>query len=69
VLKNAAVRVEKVADGVGQSLVPTTTASRPAQGGGRRKRVLPTVGGPAAQATEIITPVDPPMVATKEEHS
>lgn len=94
VLKNAAVKVSKVADGTGYAPAPTTTASRPAttspsqerrgpdsQGqkpgessaehrSGRRKRiVLPTVGGAAAQATEIIAPVDPPAVATKEEHS
>lgn len=94
VLKNAAVKVTKVATGTGSSPAPTTTAPRPATGKlsqGRRNKtnreqhlnetspeqrrargkrtILPTVGGPAAQATETITPVDPPVMATKEEHS
>lgn len=71
VLKNAAVRIMKIADGTTASSAPTTTASRPVGIGvrGRReKHVLPTVGGPAAQAQETITPVAPPMVATEEEH-
>ncbi|MBG6226470.1 anaerobic selenocysteine-containing dehydrogenase [Arthrobacter sp. CAN_A2] len=88
VLKNAAVSIEKVADGVGYTPAPTTTASRPVQvpppgrhgddgnspnqdrgRRGRGRRLLPTEGGPAAQATETIAPVDPPAVATKEERS
>jgi predicted molibdopterin-dependent oxidoreductase YjgC len=67
VLKNAAVKVEKIADGSGPSPAPTTAASRPA--GGSRGRVLPTAGGPAAQAKETIAPVEPPTVATKEERA
>jgi predicted molibdopterin-dependent oxidoreductase YjgC len=93
VLKNAACRIRKVAEGTGPSLAPTTTASRPADAkpasnpadsgkpgraeprgtenrGNRRSRIiLPTVGGAAAQATEVIAPVEPPAVATKEERA
>ena len=67
ILKIAAVRITKIADGTAASPAPTTTASRPVSTAGRR--VLPTVGGPAAQAKETIAPVAAPMVATKEEHS
>jgi anaerobic selenocysteine-containing dehydrogenase len=69
VLKNAAVKVTKIADGSGPSLAPTTTASRPAGRSKGRGRVLPTAGGPAAQATETIAPVEPPAAATKEERA
>ena len=48
--KNAAVRVEKVADAVGPSDAPTTTASRPAVPG----TVRPTVGGPDAEASGVV---------------
>ncbi len=65
VLKNAAVRVTKIADATDPAPAPTTTASRPARPG----RVPLTVGGAAAEATETIAPVDPPAVATKEERS
>ncbi len=68
VLKNAAVRVAKIADATGPSPAPTTTASRPAARGSGRN-LLPTAGGPAAEATESIAQVAPPAVATKEEHS
>ncbi len=74
VLKNAAVRVSKIAESIRSSPAPTTTASRPAtklpsqQKRGKRV-IIPTAGGAAAEATEIIAPVKPPMVATKEEHS
>ncbi|WP_336660883.1 molybdopterin oxidoreductase family protein [Leucobacter sp. USHLN153] len=66
VLKNAAVSVEKIADGDGTSPAPTTTASRPSRRLGRR--IHPTIGGAAAEATETIAPVEPPRVATQEEH-
>jgi len=48
--KNAAVRVEKVADAVGPSDAPTTTASRPAVPGTVRR----TVGGPDAEASGVV---------------
>jgi predicted molibdopterin-dependent oxidoreductase YjgC len=69
VLKNAAVKVEKIADGSGPSLAPTTAASRPARRSKGRGRVLPTEGGPAAQAKETIAPIEPPSVGTKEERA
>ena len=67
VLKNAAVRIVKLRQGTGPSDAPTTTASRPAPG--NRRRVRPTAGGRAAEATETIAPVAPPSVATKEERA
>ncbi|MCU1446707.1 molybdopterin dinucleotide binding domain-containing protein [Cryobacterium sp.] len=66
VLKNAAVRIRKVADATGSAPAPTTTASRPVAGG---RRILPTVGGAAAQATETFAPIEPPVAETKKEHS
>lgn len=48
--KNAAVRVEKIADGVGPSAAPTTTASRPAIAGS----VPSTIGGTDAEASSIV---------------
>ena len=56
IFKNAAVRVEKVADAVGPAPAPTTTASRPPEGAD----VPPTRGGPDAEAQESIRPVEPP---------
>lgn len=69
VLKNAAVKVTKVTDGLGPSLAPTTTASRPARNAKGHRRILPTAGGPAGQAQETIAPVEPPVVAMKEERA
>ena len=69
ILKNAAVRIAKIADGTVASPAPTTTASRPVSPAGRGRRVPPTVGGPAAQARETIEPVASPMAANPEEHS
>ncbi|MDQ0756406.1 molybdopterin oxidoreductase family protein [Arthrobacter sp. B3I4] len=69
VLKNAAVKVQKIADGAGPSLAPTTTASRPAKGRRGVRAILPTAGGPAAQAQETTAPVAPPAVATQEERA
>lgn len=68
--KNAAVRVEKVADAVGASPAPTNTASRPAHPHG----VPVTVGGMDAEVDEQIRPTAPPSVPTSadsgtEEHS
>jgi anaerobic selenocysteine-containing dehydrogenase len=63
ILKVAAVRVERVAAGTGPSPAPTTTASRPPEGAG----VPPTVGGPDAEVTEVLRPVDPPALAPSEE--
>jgi hypothetical protein len=54
ILKNAAVRVRKVADGVGPSPAPTTTASRPVD----PTSVPPTVGGPDAEASEEVRPAE-----------
>jgi anaerobic selenocysteine-containing dehydrogenase len=48
IFKNAAVRVEKIADGTGPSPAPTTGASRPTEPGG----VPVTVGGPSAEVVE-----------------
>ncbi|RCW45939.1 anaerobic selenocysteine-containing dehydrogenase [Halopolyspora algeriensis] len=64
VYKVAAVRVDKVATGDGPAPAPTTAASRPARPG----TVRPTVGGSEAMADERIAPVEPPAVATREEH-
>jgi predicted molibdopterin-dependent oxidoreductase YjgC len=52
ILKVAAVRVERVAPGRGPAPAPTTAASRPARDG-----VPATVGGPDAEATEVVEPV------------
>uniref|UniRef100_UPI001304B3D9 molybdopterin oxidoreductase family protein n=1 Tax=Cryobacterium sp. M91 TaxID=2048294 RepID=UPI001304B3D9 len=57
--KNAAVRVEKVADGNGPSPAPTTAASRPADFGG----VPVTVGGGDAEASESMFPIKVTAVA------
>jgi anaerobic selenocysteine-containing dehydrogenase len=54
ILKNAAVLVEKVADGVGPAPAPTTAASRPVDPSG----VPATVGGPSAEASEEIRPAE-----------
>jgi predicted molibdopterin-dependent oxidoreductase YjgC len=51
--KNAAVRVEKVADGTGPSPAPTTAASRPTDVSG----VPVTVGGGDAEASESMFPI------------
>lgn len=58
VFKNAAVKVEKIADATGPAPAPTTTASRPVAAGHGRMR--PTVGGSDAQATEQIDASPPP---------
>jgi predicted molibdopterin-dependent oxidoreductase YjgC len=50
IFKNAAVRVEKVAEGTGPSPAPTTGASRPADPRG----VPVTVGGPDAEVVETM---------------
>ena len=63
IVKNAAVRVEKVADGVGPSPAPTTTASRPPASA----HVPPTVGGADAQVQETLRPVPPPVLAPSAE--
>ncbi|TFC39144.1 nitrate reductase [Cryobacterium sp. TMT2-14] len=60
--KNAAVRVEKVADGTSPSPAPTTAASRPADSGG----VPVTVGGPDAEAHESTSPIKLPAVAPEQ---
>ncbi|MCZ2826320.1 MULTISPECIES: molybdopterin oxidoreductase family protein [unclassified Modestobacter] len=53
IFKTAAARVERLEKSTGQpSAAPTTTASRPVSGD-----VPPTVGGPAASATEELTTV------------
>lgn len=62
VFKNAAVRIEKLRAGTGPA--PAITASRPTGGS-----VPPTVGGPAAEATERFPDVAPRRVATGEEQS
>jgi predicted molibdopterin-dependent oxidoreductase YjgC len=56
ILKVAAVRIEKVADAVGPSPAPTTTASRPAD----PSAVAPTVGGPDAEVEERPRVAEPP---------
>jgi anaerobic selenocysteine-containing dehydrogenase len=48
--KNAAVAIRKVMAGTAPAPAPTTTASRPAAG----STVLPTVGGPAGDATSML---------------
>jgi anaerobic selenocysteine-containing dehydrogenase len=63
VFKNAAVRVEKLAPGVGPSPAPTTTASAPANPLG----VPPTIGGADADADELIDIAQPPAVAPGED--
>lgn len=63
IVKNAAVRVEKVADATGPSPAPTTTASRPPAG----VDVPPTVGGDDAAVHEALRPVDPPVLSPSEE--
>ncbi len=50
IFKNAAVRIEKMADAERPAPAPTTTASRPASPG----QVPPTVGGTAAEVSEQI---------------
>ena len=65
VYKTAAVRVSKVADATGPAPAPTTTASRPVRG----SHIRPTSGGAAGEVSESIAPVQPPAVATKEEHA
>jgi anaerobic selenocysteine-containing dehydrogenase len=70
VFKNAAVRIEKIRDGVGPSPAPTTTASRPAcanSDGAGREKVPVTVGGIEGEATERFPDTAPPRVATREE--
>ncbi|MBI4901775.1 MAG: nitrate reductase [Actinobacteria bacterium] len=57
VFKNAAVKVEKIAEATGTAPAPTTTASRPTKGG---KAVTPTVGGREAEATELFGTAPPP---------
>lgn len=59
ILKNAAVRVEKVSDSETPSPAPTTTGSRPATPG----LVPATVGGPEAEASEAIDVAPAPEVA------
>jgi anaerobic selenocysteine-containing dehydrogenase len=63
IFKVAAVRVEKVRDGVAPAPAPTTTASRPA----RPDQVPPTRGGADADVLERMHPADPPRLATDEE--
>lgn len=50
VFKNAAVRMERVAEGAGPAPAPTTTASRPREGAS----VPPTIGGRDAQVSELV---------------
>jgi anaerobic selenocysteine-containing dehydrogenase len=50
VFKNAAVRIEKVADAAAPSEAPTTAASRPAT----PSSVPPTVGGSDAEASSVV---------------
>lgn len=62
VLKNAAVRLRKVADAEGPAPAPTTTASHPTthpHHAARSRRVVPTTGGPAALASEEFPPAAP----------
>ncbi|MEV7135927.1 nitrate reductase [Arthrobacter sp. NPDC093128] len=49
--KNAAVKVQKIADASGAAPAPTTTASRPTDHSGAQQ-VPPTAGGPDGEATE-----------------
>ncbi|HEY8320139.1 MAG TPA: nitrate reductase [Amnibacterium sp.] len=63
ILKAAAVRIEKVADGVGPAPAPTTTASRPADPAG----VPPTVGGPEAEVEERPWITEPPSVPDEKD--
>ncbi len=58
-LKVAAVRVIRVADGSGPSPAPTTTASAPVDA----SRVPATVGGPDAEVTERVDAAPPPSPA------
>ena len=60
IFKVAAVRVEKVTDGDGPSPAPTTAASRPAS---PVVGVPPTVGGPDADALELVGVAPPPVAA------
>jgi anaerobic selenocysteine-containing dehydrogenase len=57
VFKNAAVKVEKIGEATVPAPAPTTTASRPVQGG---KAVTPTVGGRDAEASETFGSAPPP---------
>jgi anaerobic selenocysteine-containing dehydrogenase len=58
VFKNAAVQIEKVADGRGPSPAPTTAASRPANPAG----IPVTVGGADAEVDESVEHVDVAVV-------
>jgi len=60
--KVAAVRVEKVREGVAAAPAPTTTASRPAD----PAAVPATLGGPAAEAEERLYETVPPRAPDQE---
>ncbi|MFS0718774.1 nitrate reductase [Arthrobacter sp. 1P04PC] len=55
VFKNAAVNVQKIADGAGPAPAPTTTASRPASGG----PALPATTGVGGEASESVGAAPP----------